>query len=124
MRRVAVEWELSWMKNKKWYIVVKYWIDENDCHFWINHWTVLTRDKDYNKIKGETHVEEIDPKGDWRNFLKNRFKVETKDGQYKLTGNLEQCLDFIEKINDMECWEDWEWSNGKYGNIEIEEDKG
>lgn len=113
------------MKNKKWYIVVKYWIDEKENHFWINHWTVLTNDKNYDKVRGESHIEEIDPKdGRWMNNLKNQFRVESKDGWYKLTGNLEQCLNFIEKINDAECWEDWEWSNGKYGNIEIVEDEG
>lgn len=110
------------MKNKKWYIVVKYWIDEAENHFRINHWTALTNDKNYDKVRGESHVEEIDPDGDWRKTenIKNRFTVFSKDGWYKLTGNLEQCLDFIEKINDVECWEDWEWSNGKYGNIDVE----
>ena len=41
-------------------------------------------------------------------------------------GNLKQCLDFVEKvnkINDTERWEDWEWSNGKYDEIEIEVDE-
>lgn len=113
------------MKNKKWYIVVKYWIDEKENHFWINHWTVLTNDKNYDKVRGETHVEEIDPKdGRWMNNPKNQFRVERKDGYYIFTGNLEKCLDFIDKVSDVESWEDWEWSNGKYGNIEIEEDEG
>lgn len=111
------------MKNKRWYIVVKYWIDEADNHFGINHWIVLTNSKSYNKIKGESHIEEIDPNGEWIYNLKNQFRVKSRDGWFELTGNLEQCLDFIEKINDVECWEDWEWSNGKYGNIEFEEDE-
>ena len=113
------------MKNKKWYIVVKYWIDEANNHFRINHWTVLTNDKNYDKVRGETHVEEIDPKdGRWMNNPKNQFRVERKDGYYIFTGNLEKCLDFIDKVSGVESWEDWEWSNGKYGNIEIEVDEG
>ena len=47
------------MKNKKWYIVIKYWFDENDYRCRLNHWTILTNDKDYDKIKGESHIEEI-----------------------------------------------------------------
>ena len=126
MRRAVVEWGLSWMKNKKWYIVVKYWFDENDYHCRINHWTVLTNDKDYDEVKGESHIEEIDPDGDWSQTLKNRFHVASKDGWYKFVGNLNQCLKFIKKINkirDALCWEDWEWSNGKYDAIEIEVDE-
>ena len=114
------------MKNKKWYIVVKYWIDENDYHCRINHWVVLTNDKDYNEVKGESHIEEIDPDGDWSQTLKNRFHVVSKDGWYKFVGNLKQCLDFVEKvnkINNTERWKDWEWSNGKYDEIEIEVDE-
>ena len=112
------------MKNKKWYIVVKYWIDEANNHFRINHWTVLTNDRNYDKVRGEIHVEEIDPKdGRWINSPKNQFRVERKDGYYIFTGNLEKCLDFIDKVSGVESWEDWEWSNGKYGNIEIEEDE-
>lgn len=88
------------MKSKKWYIVVKYWIDETDNHFWINHWTVLTNNKNYDEVAGESHIEEIDPDGDWIHPLKNRFTITSKDGWYKFMGNLEQCLDFIEKIND------------------------
>lgn len=113
------------MKNKKWYIVVKYWIDNTDKHLWFSHWTVLTNDKDYDRIKGETFVEEIDPKDkEWAHCFKNRFTVSSKDGLYTYTGNLEQCLDFVEKINDIEDWSDWKWSNGKYGNIDIEVDEG
>ena len=52
------------MKNKKWYIVIKYWFDENDYRCRLNHWTILTNDKDYHKLKGESHIEEIDPNGD------------------------------------------------------------
>ena len=126
MRQVVVEWGLRLMKNKKWYIVVKYWFDENDYHCRINHWTVLTNDKDYDEVKGESHIEEIDPDGDWSQTLKNRFHVASKDGWYKFVGNLKQCLDFVEKvnkINDTERWKDWEWSNGKYDEIEIEVDE-
>ena len=116
---------MNWMKNKKWYIVVKYWINEADNHFWINHWTVLTNNKNYDKVQGESHIEEIDP-GDkqWMNNLKNRFRVERKDGCYIFTGNLEKCLDFIDKISGIEGLENWEWSNGKYGNIDVEVDEG
>ena len=110
------------MKNKKWYIVIKYWFDENDYRCRLNHWTILTNDKDYDKIKGETHIEEIDPNGDWQRIPKNQFTISSKDGWFKFTGNLEQCLDFIEKINDAECWEDWEWSNRKYGDIYVEDE--
>lgn len=112
------------MKNKKWYIVVKYWIDEADNHFWINHWTVLTNNKDYDKVKGENHIEEIDPNGEWIYNLKNQFRVERKDGYYIFTGNLEKCLDFIDKVSGIEGLENWNWSNEKYGNIEFEEDEG
>lgn len=118
---------MNWMKNKKWYIVVKYWIDEADNRFWINHWTVLTSNKNYNGVKGESHIEEIDPKDErWMNNPKNQFRVERKDGYYTFTGNLEKCLDFIDKISGIEGSEnwDWEWSNGKYGNIDFEEDEG
>ena len=114
------------MKNKKWYIVIKYWFDENDYNCRLNHWTILTNDKDYDKIKGESHIEEIDPNGDWSQTLKNRFYVASKDGRYKFMGNLNQCLKFIKKINkirDTQRWEDWEWSNGKYDAIEIEVDE-
>ena len=41
-------------------------------------------------------------------------------------GNLKQCLDFVEKVNKInitERWKDWEWSNGKYDEIEIEVDE-
>lgn len=126
MHRAVVEWGLSLMKNKKWYIVVKYWIDENDYHFRINHWTVLTNDKNYDVVSGESHIDEIDPNGDWSQIPKNQFTVSSKDGWYKFVGNLKQCLNFIEKINKInntERWKDWEWSNGKYENIEIEEDE-
>ena len=126
MRR-AVEGEgVSWMKNKKWYIVIKYWFDENDYRCRLNHWTILTNDKDYDKIKGESHIEEIDPNGDWSQTLKNRFYVASKDGWYKFVGNLKQCLNFIKKINkicDTQRWEDWEWSNGKYDAIDVEVDE-
>lgn len=124
MRRVVVEWGLSLMKNKKWYIVVEYWAFENEKDFWINNWKKLTNDKDYDCSKATTHVEEIEPDGDWRRIPKNRFTVSSKDGWFKFTGNLEQCLDFIKNKNDVECWEDWEWSNGKYNNIDFEEDEG
>lgn len=123
MHRAVVEWGLSLMKNKKWYIVVKYWIDENDYHFRINHWTVLTNDKNYDVVLGESHIDEIDPNGDWSQIPKNQFTVSSKDGWYKFVGNLKQCLDFIEKINKInntERWKDWERSNGKYENIEID----
>lgn len=123
---------MSWMKNKKWYIVVEYWVYESERDFWIN-WKKLTSNEDYNpnnknyeQSKVGVHVEEIEPDGDWQRTenRKNRFTVSSKDGLFKLTGNLEQCLDFVEKINDVECWEDWEWSNGKYGDVEFEEDEG
>ena len=117
---------MNWMKNKKWYIVIKYWFDENDYRCRLNHWTILTNDKDYDKIKGESHIEEIDPNGDWSQTLKNRFYIASKDGRYKFVGNLKQCLNFIKKINkicDTQRWEDWEWSNGKYDAIEIEVDE-
>ena len=117
---------MNWMKNKKWYIVVKYWFDENDYNCRLNHWTILTNDKDYDKIKGKSHIEEIDPNGDWSQTLKNRFYVASKDGRYKFMGNLKQCLIFIKKINKIhntQRWEDWEWSNGKYDEIEIEVDE-
>ena len=126
MRQVMEGWELRLMKNKKWYIVIKYWFDENDYRCRLNHWTILTNDKDYDKIKGESHIEEIDPNGDWSQTLKNRFYIASKDGWYKFVGNLKQCLNFIKKINkirDALCWEDWEWSNGKYDEIEIEVDE-
>lgn len=116
---------MNWMKNKKWYVVVKYWINEANNHFWINHCTVLTNNKTYNKIQGESHIEEIDPKDErWMNNPKNLFRIERKDGYYIFTGNLEKCLDFIDKVSGVESWEDWEWSNGKYGNIDFEEDEG
>ncbi len=112
------------MKNKKWYIIVKYWIDEANNHFRINHWTVLTSNKNYDKVKGESHIEEIDPKDSkWMNNLKSQFRVKSKDGGYAFIDNLEQCFDFIEKRNNIECWDDWEWSNGKYGNIDVEVDE-
>ena len=117
---------MNWMKNKKWYIVIKYWFDENDYRCRLNHWTILTNDKDYDKIKGKSHIEEIDPNGDWSQTLKNRFCVASKDGRYKFMGNLKQCLNFIKKINkirDTQRWEDWEWTNGKYDEIEIEVDE-
>lgn len=117
---------MNWMKNKKWYIVIKYWFDENDYRCRLNHWTILTNDKDYDKIKGESHIEEIDPNGDWSQTLKNRFHIASKDGWYKFVGNLNQCLIFIKKINKIrntQRWEDWEWSNGKYDAIEIEVDE-
>ena len=126
MHQVVVEWGLRLMKNKKWYIVIKYWFDENDYRCRINHWTILTNDKDYDKIKGESHIEEIDPNGDWSQTLKNRFYVASKDGRYKFMGNLKQCLNFIKKINKIrntQRWEDWEWSNGKYDEIDIEVDE-
>lgn len=114
------------MKNKKWYIVIKYWFDENDYHCRLNHWTILTNNKDYDEVRGESHIEEIDPNGDWSQTLKNRFHIASKDGWYKFVGNLNQCLDFVEKtnkVNNTERWKDWEWSNGKYDAIEIEVDE-
>ena len=124
MRRVAAEWGLRLMKNKKWYIVIKYWFDENDYHCRLNHWTILTNDKDYDKLKGESHIEEIDPRDkQWMNNPKNQFRIERKDGYYIFTGNLKKCLDFIDKISGIEGLENWEWSNGKYGAIEIEVDE-
>ncbi len=113
------------MKNKKWYIVVKYWINEANNHFWINHWTVLTNNKNYDEVQGESHIEEINPEDkQWMSNPKNQFRVECKDGYYIFTGNLEKCLDFIDKVSDIEGLENWEWSNGKYGNIYVEVDEG
>ena len=124
MHQVVVEWGLRLMKNKKWYIVVEYWVSNNEKDFWINNWKKLTSNKDYDHSKVMTHIEEIEPDGDWQRIPKNQFTISSKDGWFKFTGNLEQCLDFIEKINDAECWEDWEWSNRKYGDIYVEEDEG
>ena len=124
MHQAVEEWELRLMKNKKWYIVIKYWFDENDYHCRLNHWTVLTNDKDYYEVRGESHIEEIDPKDKlWMNNPKNKFRVERKDGCYIFTGNLEKCLDFIDRISGIEGLENWEWSNGKYDAIEIEVDE-
>ena len=114
------------MKNKKWYIVVEYWVSNNEKNFWINNWKKLTSNKDYDHSKVMTHIEEIEPDGDWSQTLKNRFYVASKDGRYKFMGNLKQCLNFIKKINKIrntQRWEDWEWSNGKYDEIEIEVDE-
>ena len=67
------------MKNKKWYIVVKYWIDEANNHFWINHWTVLTNNKNYDKVQGESHIEEINPKNkQWMNNPKISLKLNAR----------------------------------------------
>ena len=112
------------MKNKKWYIIVEYWVSNNERGFWINNWKKLTSNKDYDHSKVMTHIEEIEPDGDWQHIPKNQFTISSKDEWFKFTGNLEQCLDFIKKINDAECWEDWEWSNRKYGDIYVEEDEG
>ena len=47
------------MKNKKWYIVVEYWVSNNERDFWINTWKKLTSNKDYDHSKVITHIEEI-----------------------------------------------------------------
>ena len=65
IRQAVVEWGLRLMKNKKWYIVVEYWVSNNERDFWINNWKKLTSNKDYDHSKVMTHIEEIEPDGDW-----------------------------------------------------------
>ena len=75
------------MKNKKWYIVIKYWFDENDYNCRLNHWTILTNDKDYDKIKAYNELFSLRPLG---NMLVGHrdFNVSLEDlEQYDLRRN-------------------------------------
>ena len=127
MRRAVEGWGLSWMKfdkNLRWRIVAKRWVENTSETWHVCHSVTLTN-RHYKYITSNMDIEEVDA----YNMLQwniDTFMIESKNKFFRFTGSLNRCLEFIEWMKKEVEWEDWEWTNGKYGkidSIEIEEDE-
>ena len=131
MHQVVVEWGLKLMKNKipqKWYIINEHWRESTE-EYRVKQRVILT-----NNLKKYCVVEK-----DGRYHLKNNmyfetvysfvkdwcadtmsclFIVESKNGGFRCTGNLNRCFAFVDLMKDELKWEDWIWTNQKFGKVD------
>ena len=116
---------MKFNKNLSWRIVAKRWVENTSETWHVCHSVTLTN-RHYKYITSNMDVEEVDA----YNMLQwniDTFMIESKNKFFRFTGSLNRCLEFIEWMKKEVEWEDWEWTNGKYGkidSIEIEEDEG
>ena len=112
-------------KNLRWRIVVKNWV-ENTSESWRMCHSVILTNRHYEYVTSVMNIEEVDP---YNKLLWNidTFMIQSKDKRFRFTGSLNRCMDFVEWMEEEVKWEDWDWTNGKYGkvdSIEIVEDEG
>lgn len=111
-------------KNLRWRIVAKRWAENTSETWHVCHSVTLTN-RHYKYITSDMDIEEVDA----YNMLQwniDTFMIESKNKFFRFTGSLSRCLEFIEWMKKEVEWEDWEWTNGKYGkidSIEIEVDE-
>ena len=131
MHRVAVEWGLRLMKNKipqKWYIINEYWI-ENTEEYRVKQRVILTnslkkycvveKDGSYH-LKNNVYFEIVYSfVKDWcADTMSCLFTIESKNGGFRCTGNLNRCFAFVDFMKDELKWEDWIWTNQKFGKVD------
>lgn len=114
------------MKNKKWYIVTKFWIDEDNKHWRLCQYSELRNDCHVADSNCYTYTEQIDPDASDANDWVNKFTVTAcpfySTEKFAFTGNLGDCLRFIKLLKDRVNWRDWAWRNWKYEGIDVEID--
>ena len=131
MRQVVEGWELRLMKNKipqKWYIINEYWI-ENTEEYRVKQRVILTnslkkycvveKDGSYH-LKNNVYFEIVYSfVKDWcADTVSCLFTIESKNGGFRCTGNLNRCFAFVDFMKDELKWEDWIWTNQKFGKVD------
>ena len=119
------------MKNKipqKWYIINEHWI-ENTEEYRVKQRVILTDnlkkycvvEKNGNYyLKNNMYFEPVYSfVKDWcADTMSCLFTVEAKDGRFRCVGNLNRCFAFVDLMKDELKWEDWIWTNQKFGKVD------
>lgn len=107
----------------KWRIVAKDWIEDTPERWRVCHSVTLTN-RHYKYITPNITIEEVD--ADNEQWDIDFFVAESKDKRFKFSGSLNKCLRMVKWMEDDLKWEDWEWTNAKFGkidSIEVVEDE-
>lgn len=119
------------MKNKipqKWYIINEYWI-ENAKEYRVKQRVILTSDLKKHCVvekDGSYHLKDNMYSETVYSFVKDwcadtmscLFTVEAKNGRFRCVGNLNRCFAFVDLMKDELKWEDWIWTNQKFGKVD------
>ena len=131
MRQAVEGWESRLTKNKipqKWYIINEHWI-ENTEEYRVKQRVILTnnlkkycvveKDGSYH-LKNNMYYETVYSfVKDWcADTMSCLFTVESKNGGFRCTGNLNRCFAFVDFMKDELKWEDWIWINQKFGKVD------